>query len=755
MIRVWCCIVFLSTALPLLAPDSSAQDCIDYDLLPSEINSLDDGLDILFVAADGDYFCYATADAAGLGLRLVWGVAAAGSAPEVLGEYESTVGIPRALACEGTLVSVAFRTYGTTARGWLLIDFADAGSPALRFQASSTTRISDLEMSGDLMCLAAYGNGFLVMDISNPDAPLEVASLPDVDGAFAVVEDAGVWYAGGTIGEVAFVRAYNLTTPAVPVLLGENTDTYSFGFGSVPLSLATQGGDVAVMRDDYHIDHLGDTIHNLNLQVLDFSDPAAIVQTGRLYLGSTYTSAPAMGNGMVYVSVVKKLTYIEKTGGSWSEKYGRATESVGIPLCVSGDRVFGGDGTRLVEYADGIGAPSPVAGTVPSSYSEGMDLEITDTHAFISWFTPSDGSIGSEDTGFVAVYDLSDPALPVPLHTFQAFMGFPIGYFVIHGEYAHTDLGSFHWPTGDLAAAHVNMYRDGCVAGDVLYAVMYRGFRVFDLSIPDTPTAVGADYLDTLPLSTLIQGEGHLYVFGADLSIFDLADPLVPAQLSTDPFSETINGAVIQDGKLFLAGHSGLLIYDLATPSQPVLLGQLALGNCRDVAVSGETAYVTAGSAGMMAVDVTDPSAPVLLGDYYAGSDAKVVETRGGYVFALSGRELTVLEPQCPVPSVVEDGGLPQIASPLMRFDPPYPNPFNPITSLRFELDRAGPMELTIYDGAGRLLRTLVDGYRAAGPHVVQWDGCDESGMMVSAGIYFAQARSLDGVMTRKLALIK
>jgi hypothetical protein len=755
MTRFWCCFILLSSVLLVIVPESFAQHCIDYGRLPSEIHGLDDTLEIQYVAADGDFFCYATYDAPGVGLRVVWGVATAGSAPMVLGEFPSTAGIPEALACEGTLACVAYRSLGTTDRGWLLIDFVEPGAPVLRSQSATTIRVSALAMADDLLCLAAHGAGIRFLDISNPDFPFETSTLPNVDTGVAAVKDGGVWYVGGNFGYESFVRAYRLSTPSSPVLLGEVTDEGSMDFGSMPLSLAAHGNDVAVLRNNYYVDYQGSTVSNYNIQILDFSSPAAVVQTGRFYYGPNYLGSPAVGNGMVYFPSMHTLNYLEETGGSWSRKYGQRTDSAGISVCVSGNRVFVGDGTRFVEYGNGILSPAPVVGAVSNWNSYGIDLEITSTHAFVSWFLPSDGSIGSEDTGLVVVYDLSDPTFPVPSHTFYAFMGASIGYFAIHGEYAHTDLGSFHWPTGDLAAAHVNMYKDGCLRGDVLYAIEWDGFRVYDLSIPDMPTPVGDDYLQTHHFSTLVQGGNYLYAFSSDLYIFDLLDPLAPVQQSTVSLSEYIRGGTVADGILYLAGSTGLLIYDLATPTNPTLLSQLALGDCRDVAVSGETAYVTSDDAGLVAVDVSEASLPVLLGYFHAGSDAKVVKTGNGYVYALSEHELTVLELQCPSPSGVGNGTLPDNLSPKMHFVPPYPNPFNPVTNLRFELDQAGPVELAIFDGAGRLLRTLVNEYRESGSHIVQWDGRDETGAVVSAGIYFARARSLDGVTIHKLALIK
>ena len=84
-----------------------------------------------------------------------------------------------------------------------------------------------------------------------------------------------------------------------------------------------------------------------------------------------------------------------------------------------------------------------------------------------------------------------------------------------------------------------------------------------------------------------------------------------------------------------------------------------------------------------------------------------------------------------------------------------YPNPFNPATSIQFVLDRARFVELSIYNPAGRLVRTLVRGQLAPGTYVEEWDGRDSNGRGVSTGIYFYQLKTGQETLTRKMILLK
>jgi hypothetical protein len=83
------------------------------------------------------------------------------------------------------------------------------------------------------------------------------------------------------------------------------------------------------------------------------------------------------------------------------------------------------------------------------------------------------------------------------------------------------------------------------------------------------------------------------------------------------------------------------------------------------------------------------------------------------------------------------------------------PNPFNPVTVIRFDLARPGRLQLRIYDVAGRQVRTLVDEPMQTGIHEVAWDGRDESGQRVASGVYLYRLVADEVRQTRKLVVMK
>ena len=77
-----------------------------------------------------------------------------------------------------------------------------------------------------------------------------------------------------------------------------------------------------------------------------------------------------------------------------------------------------------------------------------------------------------------------------------------------------------------------------------------------------------------------------------------------------------------------------------------------------------------------------------------------------------------------------------------MRFLGAAPNPFSAVTGIRLALGRAGPVRIRIHDTSGRLVRVLDQASRPAGEHTVAWDGRDEAGRKVGAGIYWVRVLS-------------
>jgi beta-glucanase (GH16 family) len=84
-----------------------------------------------------------------------------------------------------------------------------------------------------------------------------------------------------------------------------------------------------------------------------------------------------------------------------------------------------------------------------------------------------------------------------------------------------------------------------------------------------------------------------------------------------------------------------------------------------------------------------------------------------------------------------------------------YPNPFNPLTTIRYNLAEDGFVNVTIYDMMGRTVKIMVTGEQNAGVKSVQWDATDSFGKPVSAGVYLYQIQAGEYMQTKKMVLLK
>ncbi len=91
-----------------------------------------------------------------------------------------------------------------------------------------------------------------------------------------------------------------------------------------------------------------------------------------------------------------------------------------------------------------------------------------------------------------------------------------------------------------------------------------------------------------------------------------------------------------------------------------------------------------------------------------------------------------------------------------VRLQPNYPNPFNPGTAVRFELPSSSTVTIRIFDAAGKLVRTLIDGRRyPAGSREEEWDGRNGAGNPVPSGIYFCMLEASGKTDSRKMVVLR
>ncbi len=378
----------------------------------------------------------------------------------------------------------------------------------------------------------------------------------------------------------------------------------------------------------------------------------------------------------------------------------------------------------------------------------------------------ADGVLYASSGQDVAILDLATPSAPVVTGTFL-----------------------------DDAGVHA-----ACVVGNKAIFLGSDHLYVVEVSSPLAPVVVGSCPYGNAPtagLAPVLLGDVCLVGTAAGLGVYLLGDPAVPSLVGTAVTAGAVRALAATGNHAYvLAGSvetSVFQVVDFVAPAAPAVIGGFdpAIGMLFDLDILSDTVIITGrdnvlqfplqceSAVSVLIPEITttwrdgvcqvsweqsDALALVRLqatcgdrtwtvdtrhsGRAFAADDATWAGDPGDevvYVVQVSSGDswTTVAEARTRIPAFA------------LTMADPAPNPFNPATELSFTMGRAGVAELTVFDVAGRKVRTLESGSFGAGPHTVTWHGRDDAGQVVPAGVYFARLVTAGGVRSVKLMLVK
>lgn len=171
-----------------------------------------------------------------------------------------------------------------------------------------------------------------------------------------------------------------------------------------------------------------------------------------------------------------------------------------------------------------------------------------------------------------------------------------------------------------------------------------------------------------------------------------------------------------------------------------------------DGTVQTDADYFTTAFAAPFAVAcMTDPAEQDLLNGLY---DAIRLSDEDYYEDTLTALCLVVLSGNWWAPLDEVTTVDPELTAGIQVFLP-HPNPLNPQTEISFSLARATALKLRIFDSRGRLVRSLLEGSFGPGRMAVEWDGRDDQGRALAAGVYLVRLAHGSGFVSCKVSLVK
>jgi choice-of-anchor B domain-containing protein len=302
----------------------------------------------------------------------------------------------------------------------------------------------------------------------------------------------------------------------------------------------------------------------------------------------------------------------------------------------------------------------------------------------------------------------------------------------------------------------------------------YTGFRVVNLADPENPedviTVSASNIHDVYAKNdTVYVAEGYSHSF----SIFDLSDkenPQLLARVDVPNPGYVHNIWPTDDGTHIMTTEETtgktVKMWNIEDMENIEVVGEYLGVNslAHNTHIMGDFAYISHYTVGVTVVDISDPTNLIEVAQYdtyplndnssFHGCWGAYPFTQNGMVFTsdLEGY-LTILQFTETDTSVFVDEPA-QIPNKVVLHQN-YPNPFNPVTTISYDLSEAGNVNLVIVNLMGREVRTLVSSWQEAGHRSVLWDGNDENGQNMSAGIYLYKIQASGFTKTQKLVLLK
>lgn len=539
--------------------------------------------------------------------------------------------------------------------GLVLFDVSDPFSPTLLGSLGSAWQVQEVVISGTNAYLtesATYEDPrFRTIDISDPSAPVQMASLPlpnyptksfAVSGDFAFVptREAGLQildisdpsnpsiandiqrgigcWAVVVSGNLAYVTFRNPSGDGELVIFDISAPTDPTIVGSV---IPGTG------QEYWHIGLAGTTCYlgyrYAPTAVVDCSDPTAPFLSGTHQFRNELMSDMAVfgdylfegrgnfGFNTVYVASSEPLVPISSlvtTGTAQNVVVSGAGDN--LAYVADGDA-----GLKIIDVSDPL---SPVLIDSVSTRGFAADVFLSGNYAFVA-----DGDSG------LAVIDVSNP-----------------------GAKSSSLIGTLDIPGGYVA--------DVSVQGDYAYlAVSTAGFRVADVSNLALPQIVGAETSLTLCQSVDVSGSYAYVTDGiAGLKVLDVSDPDNPWIIDGVKSSTWINASdvIVRGSKAYVTDSgNGLHVVDITTPNSVVEIGHTeTTGQAMQVSVNGNYGYVADSESGMQLIDLEDPANPIIVGNIDFPEYALGTYVTSDYVYvAASSGGLQICPSQCGESDVV------------------------------------------------------------------------------------------------------
>lgn len=599
-------------------------------------------------------------------------------------------------------------------------DYGAVAPPELVGSIDTPGLALGIAVSGNLAFVADHGHGLRIFDIENPADPQSIGAAYTASSAARGVEALGDYVL--VADESAGLLIFDVADPAEPILLG-SVDTPGNAY-----ALSASGSLVFVA------DYIGGVV------VAEISNPTAPQLVGSVAVpGFTYDVEVSgsllliASSGGLRVADISSPTEPDVIGEIATTGDAYSVSTVGTVACVA----VGSAGLDIVDIANP--ASPQVLGNIDSP-QHAHAVAVSNNFAYVADELPG-----------LWVVDIANPWQPQ--YVGRTATPSAARSIALHGDNVFVATEA----TGFQAAPRQ--------CGDIAQ---------FALAIADVPSDQGGNlrvswprHRAENPVSSLSVSRYQLQRLGQQwqpIAELAAADTDSYTTVVNTPYTLTIGIATPRTHFRVLACADTTSVYYVSAPDSAFAVDNLAphapLLTLTDTETSRTLVWFNDGAPDlaetclyrdfMPGFEAGEPVAcsssqfwyleTHLARYYYRARSFDVHGNAGEWSNEVIGRWPT------PVP-----GAMPTV----LRLYPCQPNPFNPRTTIRYDLPEAGPVRLSVFDLAGRRVRTLVDESMPQGSHEAVWDGRDASGREVSSGTYLARLEFGGKVEVVRMGLVR
>jgi hypothetical protein len=364
----------------------------------------------------------------------------------------------------------------------------------------------------------------------------------------------------------------------------------------------------------------------------------------------------------------------------------------------------------------------------------GFDLKTWNNYLYLV-----DGN-GTSNDG--EIWDISDPANP----TFAGNFLSAHNIFIADDGYMYNEISGLS--ILDLASNPTNPGppiwntldsdgHDATAIGNILYDFHgYSGTNIYDITNRSNPVLLGSmldpnDGLIRYHHSGWPSADGnHVFLCdelayqntpdSPDINVYDISNPMNFQLVDSYSDPAPVHNAFRVGNFLHVSYYtSGYKVFDVSDPTNIQL--------CDEYDTSAFSGLAFSGAWGC---DPFLPSGNIIVSD----------TDNGLYVFSFT-----------PTPTAIGD----ETPTSPFTLNQNFPNPFNPTTTITYDLSEMSDVDLAIYNTSGQKIRTLVDKSQLANFYSATWDGRNDDGRTVASGVYFYKLPASGRTETKRMVLLK